>query len=201
MRKFILTFIVIVFCSLIAVQTAQAGDIFNNGTVYITNPEALPSSGDVIGVFEDVNTLVYVWRFTYVDSSDNYHSKPLYIGDCNVEDAYISCVGSTAGDVNPIAHYSSDNRTNWTAVTLADLDATAGTAKGDTLGTNDQVNEVASYHVARWLVLEAASGSSANDDGNVFTTIIKFRKTDPKVMANGDYIRMGRVATRSNTNP
>lgn len=199
MKRFLLTmFLVMVVCSL----SFAGADLFNLGTVYRGNSTDVPSTGNVVAYWEDYSHVTYLFRYTWVDSSDNLHSKPLYIGNCNVSDGTISAIQSTTGDANIILHYSGDNRNTWQAITPLDLDQVSGTVKNDTLGYNEKSDDLA-FHNARWLVIEAASGTNANQDGNILTVIVKLKKETPTALvpSTGDYVRLGRITSRSTTNP
>ena len=175
-------------------------NLFNTGTIVRPfGTEKLPT-GNIVAAFEDYNHVTYLIRFTYVDSSDSYHSKPLYIGGCNTEDGYVMGIQSTTGDANVIYHFSADNRTNWETTTPADLDALSGTAVGDTIGIEVGVDDI-KFHTARWLVVEFASGSSTNADDNELTFVIKLKKNNPALIPNGEAYRVARIVGSSETNP
>ena len=179
---------------------ATSADIFNNGRIVNGDRQGTPASGDFVCTFESPTHVTYFWQFTYVDSSDNYHSRPLYIGDSNKEDGYISFIQSTTGDANPTLHYSNDDRTRWVAITPTDLDAVSSTLVADTLGQIDGGNDL-TFHAARWLVVECASGSTTNADDNVMYVTVRLRKTTPTAMYNDQFVRFAKVATSSKTNP
>lgn len=190
----------IIFILMLA-SIAVAGDIFNNGRIVNGNSKTAPSSGDYLIYFEDYSHITYKWVFTYIDSSDDYHSRPLYIGNVNVSDGYVTAIQSTTGDANIIYHFSADDRNTWEVTTPADLDAVSGTSKPDTIGINSGADDIL-FHAGRWLVIEAASGSSTNADDNVLTFVLKLKKETPTTtLGNGDYVRLARVANASNTNP
>lgn len=197
MKKLLFSFVIL----LLFVGMGSAGDIFNNGTIYNGNnlSQSIPATGDIVVYFEDYSHVTYLWRFTWVDSSDNAHSRPLYVGNCNVSDAHVYVKQSATGDANIFWHHSADHRNTWqVGTTPADLDACSNTAKTDTLGIEETADDII-FHSSRWLIVEAASGSSTNQDGNI---IIKLKKETPtSVKGNGEYVKMARVATRSNTNP
>ncbi len=190
--SFVLLFMLIGFVS--------PADVYNTGAIY-PYPNNIPTTGNVVAYWEDYSHITYMWRFTWVDSSNNAHSKPLYVGNCNVSDGYVNAIQSATGDANIIWHYSADNRTTWQITTAADLNAVSNTAKQDTIGIEEAVNDI-KFHSSRWLVIEAASGSSANQDGNIITVILKFKKETPTaVKSNGEYYKLARVANKSKTNP
>ena len=197
MKKLIVLFITVMLVSIVS-----SADIFNNGKVINGNLTPLPASTvNYVAYFEDYGHITYIWNFTYVDSSDNYHSRPLYIGNANISDGYVNAVQSATGDANIIYHFAADNRTTWLATTAADMDAVSNTAKQDTIGINNGTDDIA-FHAGRWLVIEAASGSSTNQDDNVLTFVVKLKKETPSpVKSNGDWVRMARIAKVSNTNP
>jgi len=195
MKKLIVLFIIL------TASIALAEDIHNNGKVYNGDISGTPASGDFIAYFEDYAHITYVWEFTFVDSSDAYHTKPLYIGNANVSDGYMYAIQSATGDANVILHFSADDRNTWQTTTPADLDAVSSTAKTDTIGYNEAADDIV-FHTARWLVVEAVGGGTSNADDNVFTFVLKLKKETPTATkGNGDWVRMARVATKSNTNP
>jgi len=199
MKKLIFIALALILFS--GIGFGASADIYNNGTIVNGDIEGTPSSGDFVATFESPTHVTYFWQFTFVDSSDNYHSRPLYIGDCNKEDGYISFIQSTAGDANPILHYSNDDRTRWVAaITPTDLDAVSTTMIADTLGQIDGGNDLV-FHSARWLVVECASGSATNRDDNVMYVTVRLRKTTPTAMYNDQFVKFARVASTSKTNP
>ena len=195
MKKLIVLFIIL------TASIALAGDIHNNGRVYNGNINGTPASGDFIAYFEDYSHITYVYEFTFVDSSDAYHCKPIYIGNANASDGYIYAIQSATGDANILLHYSADDRNTWETITPADLDAVSSTAKTDTLGYNEAANDLV-FHSARWLVVECIGGGTSNADDNVMTVVVRLNKETPTATkGNGDWVRMSRVANQSNTNP
>ena len=200
MKKLIvLSFLILGLASIVSGASA---DIFNVGKVVNGDISGEPASGDYIAYYEDYGHITYVFQFTFVDSSDNYHSKPIYIGNANASDGYVSAVQSTTGDANVYFHYSADDRTKWVTGNVDHtLDAVSSSAKNDTLGYTEGVDDLV-FHSARWMVIECASGSSTNQDDNVMTVTIKLNKSTPtSTKPNGDFVRMARVALKSNTNP
>jgi len=183
-----LSVLVILLVGLMAIQSFGATDLFNND----------------VTIDETFSTVVVKYTFTFADSSDKYHSKPIFIADCNDADAYVSAVQSATGDANVIYHFSqTDNIQSetgvWTTSTPADLDATSSTAKFDTLGIEEGAN-VIEFHSARWLVIEVLGGSTTNADGNVFTMYLVFTK-DHYFINNGQPVDVAGKATHSYTNP
>lgn len=191
MKKIFLFLIVLSFVSL-----SFAADVPNVGTIYNGNAQTVPTTGNIVAYWENDAMVVYKFRFTYVDSSLAYHSKPIFIGDCNVGYGYGSAIQSATGDANVILHYSSDDRnTWWSAVTPSGFDAVSSTAKSDTIGINAGV-VLGIQKVSQWLVVEAVGGSSSNQDDNIFTIVLAFPKN-----VVGSKFTGARVATKSNTNP
>jgi len=200
MKKLI---VLILILGLASIVSGASADIFNTGTVVNGDIDGEPASGNYLAYYEDYGHITYVFQFTFVDSSDKYHSKPFYIGNANSVDGYVSAIGPTGtGDVNVFFHYSNDDRTKWEPGNVDHtLDAVSNTAKADTLGYTEGADDL-EFHSARWMVIECAPGGTNNADDNVFNVIIKLNKDVPTaVKANGDFVRMARVASKSNTNP
>ena len=159
-----------------------------------------------ITTYESHTSVTYVWALTVPaggDSIGSWHSRPMYIADCNAVDGYAYAIG-TAGagteDVNILYHFSYDNRTTWYgAVTPADLDAVGGTAKHDTIGINSGVNTHA-FHNGRWLVVEY-DGQTGNESNRAFKYVVTMTKDLEVSDSSGGYIELGRYATKNNTNP
>lgn len=177
MKKILAFIMVFIFISM-----GNAGDLFNQAA----------------SKYEGFSFVHYTFQFTFADSSSAYHSKPLYIGDCNDVDGYVDAVQSATGDANVIYHFSKD-RSTWTTSTPAGFDATSSTAKFDTIGVEAGANVIA-FHNSKWLVVEVVGGGTNNHDGNVFTMNLMFTK-DAKLSNNGQYIEMGGIANGSTTNP
>jgi len=161
---------------------ANAGNIFNQTVTYD----------------EGYSYVHYSFVFTFVDSSDAYHSKPVFIADCNGTDGYASAWQSTTGDANIIYHFSSD-LTKWFTTTPAGFDATSSTAKFDTIGVEAGTNDV-KFHGSMWLVVEVVGGGTNNQDDNVFHYDLYLNK-DTDESYNGNPVRTARVAAKSVTNP
>ena len=197
MKKILLILVTL----LVLVSMVGAGDVFNAATKFYAYPNNIPATGNIVAYWEDYSHITYMWRFTWVDSSNNPHSPPLYIGNCNVSDGYINAIQSATGDANIIHHFSADNRTTWLITTAHNMDAVSNTAKQDTIGIESAADDIG-FHAARWYVIEAASGSSTNQDGNIITVVVKFKKATPtSVNSSGEYVKMARVARQSKTNP
>jgi len=183
-----------------------SADVFNVGKIYKTwAGDRIPTLADIpdtnyVAVFEDYTTVVYKF-VVYFDGSDteNYHTPPLYIGDCNAVDGYTYGIMDAAGDVNIIYHFSADDRNNWETTTPAGHDAQSNTAKTDTIGIEAGTNDI-KFHNARWLVIEA--DGQASNDGDVLTFIVKLTK-DLSILndANGSPFYVSDIVRKSNTNP
>ena len=160
----------------------------------------------VITPYDSYTSVVYVWKMTVPaagDSIGSWHSQPMWIGDCNDVDGYCYAVGEgTAGteDINLIYHFSYDNRTTWfTAVTPHNYDALGSTAVHDTMGIESTAN-VGAFHNGRWLVVEY-DGQATNESNRLFTYVVTMTK-DATITDNaGGYVKLGRYANKSETNP
>ena len=196
MKRFL--FLVVILLVSLSV-TGYSADLFNQGTIVNLATESdgdLSTYSNVSGYYETETSVTYLFKATWVDSSDHYHSKPFFIGDCNNADAYVRAIVSAASDVNPIYHFSYDNRNTWTVVTPATLDALSSTAVGDTLGMEAGTNDLTGFHTGVWMVVELADGSTALNDGEVCTWVATFTKD-----IAGSALPLNAVAMRSNTNP
>ena len=187
-------------------QAISAVDVFTKPRAYLNAVDGeFPLAAGLangVAVYETATTVTYVWRTTFIDSSNNRHSPAFFIGGVNIVDGYIRCVSSAVGDVNVLLHYSADDAATWGAITTkATLDAVSATALFDTVGIEAGADEI-EFHSSRWMVVELASGSSTNQDGNVYTTTLKFLKpAGTGVNENGIVNVMGRVKNTFRANP
>jgi len=186
MKKVFLGFLILAVLTLIGVLFAAGDDHYNQGTVTVWE------DGD------QVNVRFVVILASGADTTGQWHSKPIYIADCNANDGYAYCVQGAAGDVNVKYHYSVDDKTTWlTEVAPLALDQVSNTVKIDTMGagTSDDTR----FHFARYLVVEL-DGQTANAS-NTITFYATFKK-DASLVVN-EFIPMGnkRVSTGSVSNP
>ena len=184
-----------------SVGLLYGGDLFNQGTRIDLTTKALSGYDNASAYYETASTVTYIFKATWADSSDHYHSKPFFIGDCNDADAYVSAIVSAASDVNPIYHFSYDNCNTWVAITPADLDALSSTAVVDTMGHEAGVNEISGFHRGMWLVVELADGSTALEDDEICIWTASFKKDADNLLPNGDYKRIAFIRMVSETNP
>ena len=187
MKKLVLFLVVF---ALALIGPVMAADHYNAGT---------------IAVYESNTQITYVWTFTCPldgDSTGSWHSRPMYIADCNAVDGYVYSNG-TAGtgteDANIIYHFSPDDRTTWWSTTPADLDAQGGVAKTDTIGINSGTNDIY-FHASRWLVVEY-DGQTGNESNRLYTYVVTMTKDLTMSDNAGGYVKMGRYATGNSTNP
>jgi hypothetical protein len=195
MKKFIFSLILV---ALIVTLSFANVDRYNQGTVIDLRAKNVSDYDNCIGIFETEDQVVIVIKVTWADSSDQLHSKPIYIGDCNYADGYTNTITSAASDVNPIYHFSYDNKSTWAITTPATLDAVSSTAVGDTIGIEAGVND-GKYHTSNWLVVEFADGSTALNDDEYIIMVIALTKD--QVYWGKILSPYARVATKSNTNP
>lgn len=195
--KKLISLIVVLF--VLSVSAFAGSDNFNVGTIIDLRRSLLSSYSNACAYYETADQVTYVFKATWVDSSDHLHSKPFYIGDCNAVDGYTLTVTSAASDVNPVFHFSYDDCNTWVTTTPATLDAVSNTAVGDTIGIEAGTND-AKFHSANWLVIEYQDGSTALNDGEYCTMVLTFQK-------DGTYVpgypapSVQRIRTRSVTNP
>ncbi len=178
MKRFIA--VLTVFLALVA--GLNAGDTYNQSVTVVENHD------QVVVTFDAAMGS---------DSTGSLHSYPIYIGDCNDADAYITAITNAASDINVLFHLSRERRT-WTAVTAADLDACSNTAKEDTLGIGDSGSS--KFHEMRWLVIEKDGQTGANQADALYLTIT-FEKDVSPVDANGNVVPVCRIARSSVSNP
>jgi len=179
-------------------------ELYNQGEIINLNVRPvseIANYANVTAFYETASQVTYYFKATFVDSSDQYHSKPMFIADCNDVDGYCRGIVSAASDCNIIYHFSYDDRNTWTTVTPATFDALSNTAVGDTIGINAAANDVAGFHNGMWLVVEFDAGSTALNDDEVVTWVCTLKKDGNYINSSGDYKSIARVANKSNTNP
>ena len=185
-KLFFLTIMALILA--FSTQTDAAVDIFNQP----------------VTIGESFSAVVVTFEFTFADSSDKYHTVPIFIADCNDNDAYASAIQSAAGDANVVIHLSAcddiaNETATWTTSTPNGLDAVSNSAKFDTLG-HEAGADVIGFHQARWLIVEVLGGGTSNADGNVLTLIINFTK-DHYFINNAQPVKVSRKATHAYTAP
>ena len=177
-------------------------DNYNRGTVVDLNRvNTLSAYANAVGYYEKGDQVQYTVKFTVTDdSSDQQHSKPFFIGDCNAVDGYVSGITSAASNINVYYHFSYDNCNTWTTVTPANFDALSSTAVVDTVGVEAGTNDLTGFHTGTWLVVEVeGGGTEANEDE---TVIFNFSFTKDGTYLTGDaFVPVQRVRNTSNTNP
>ena len=135
--------------------------------------------------------------YMLTDSIGSFHSKPLYVGDCNNNDMYCTAITNAASDINIIFHLS-NNLQNWTAVTPAGLDACSNTAKVDTLGASDANSTV--FHHNNYLIVEVDGQTGCNTTDRV-TLTMNFKKDGTYITSSGNPVKVARTIDASVTNP
>lgn len=199
MKKFFWIFIILLLS--VAVSVFAGTDRFNQGkTVNLKqSPGAIADNDNVCGYYETATTVTYVFKATWIDSSDHLHSKPFFIADMNAVDGYCRAITNAASDVNPVYHFSYDNKNTWTTTTPHTLDALSSTAVGDTIGIELAVNDITGFHTGVWMVVEFQDGSTAlNDDEYCIWTAV-FTKDGTYLQGSIELI--AEFATGSYTNP
>lgn len=177
-------------------------DNYNRGTIVdLSRVSTLSSYANAVGFYVKADQVQYTVKFTVTDdSSDQQHSKPFFIGDCNAVDGYVSGVTSAASDINVFYHFSYDNCNTWTTVTPTNFDALSSSAVVDTVGVEAGVNDITGFHTGTWMVVEVEGGSTAAEEDE--TVILNFSFTKDGTYLTGDaYIPVQRVRNTSNTNP
>ncbi len=201
--KYLFVFITIIL--FVISVSAQNTDVYNVGRVIDLNYTALSVADDVCAYYVKGNQVFYTFKTTQGtdNGSDQVHSKPFYIGDCNKADGFARVTTSGTDDVDVIYHFSWDNRNTWQTITPATLNNIGSTAKGDTLGIQAGVDQKAGFHGATWMIIEIEEdGSGATfDDGDI--AIATFSFTLDGTVKEGKDLFLGRprVAKTSNTNP
>ncbi len=199
MKKFVVILMVLLVSTLFAANT----DNYNRGTVVdLRSVATLSSYANAVAYYETADQVQITVKFTITnDSSDQQHSKPFYIGDCNAVDGYVSGITSAASDVNVIYHFSYDNCNTWTTVTPATFDALSNSAVVDTVGIQATVNSITGFHTGTWMVVEIEGGSTAAEEGETVKLGFSFTKDGTYEAGSKPYIGRARVRNTSNTNP
>ena len=65
-----------------------AVDRYNQGTTIDLVIKQLADYSDATAFYEQPTSITYAFKATWVDSSDQLHSKPMFIGSCNDVDGY-----------------------------------------------------------------------------------------------------------------
>ena len=196
----------LILLALFAIPTFAADtDVYNVGTVYDLNNTAIPSTGDACMYYIKGNQVFYTFHVMQMtdNGSDQIHSKPFFIGDCNKADGYMRGITSAGADVDVIYHFSFDNCNTWVEITPATLNALSNTAVGDTLGIQAAVDQLAGFHMATWMVVEIEEdGSGATYDSSETVTLTFNFTLDGTVDPSDDvYLGRSRIKNKSNTNP
>ena len=172
-------------------------DYYNVGTQInmVQDADGVGDATNATGYYETSTSIIYTFKATWVDSTDDLHSKPMFIADCNDVDAYCSAYVSAASNVNIIYHFSYDNRNTWTTTTPLDLDALSSSVVGDTLGVEETIDDADGFHTGVWLVVEFTDGGTTLNDGEVCIWQASFQKDDEFTKSSGDYKRIDRNQT------
>jgi hypothetical protein len=184
-RKILMT---IVMVALLA-GVVQSADNYYNGTVTVDNS------------YEKV-TIKWVSSVFGADSIANLHSPPIYIGDINLVDGWITGVTvdkDDTEDVDVFLHVG--DKVDWTTITSGLVQLTGSTAQQDTIGITNGVNDLA-YHANGWIVIEA-DGLAGNDTETYVTITLTLPKPTGAYF-NNQPIQMGsfqRTPVSGDTNP
>jgi len=206
MKRFLVLFTALFLLGLNSSLFSANDNVFPRPLVYLDARDGevplASAQGNAIASYEDATGVTYVWRYTFIDSSNDVFSPAMKIAGLNSTDGYVAVVSSATGDVNPLFHYSPDDRTVWyTTVTPVDLDATSSTTKYDTLGHNENTDDLA-FHNARWLVVELHYGGATNAPGNIYTVTVRVNKSVGDAFnANGTPRVYGAIALSNRVNP
>jgi len=177
-------------------------DNYNRGAIVdLSRVSTLSAYDNANGYYLKGDQVQYTFKATCTDdSSDQQHSKPFFIGDCNAVDGYVSGVTSAAANVNVFYHFSYDNCNTWTTVTPANLDALSSSAVVDTVGVEAGANDITGFHTGTWMVVEIEGGGTTwNEDE---TVILNFSFTKDGTYTTGSAITpTQRIRNTSNTNP
>lgn len=192
------------FITILLVISAPAADtdVYNVGTVYDLNQTAIPSTGDACMYYVKGNQVWYTFRVMQMtdNGSDQIHSKPFFIGDCNASDGYVRGITSAAADVNVIYHFSFDNCNTWVTVTPVNFDALSSTAVGDTVGIQAGVDQKAGFHQATWMVVEIEEDGGGASYDSAETATLTFNFTLDGTLDPSDDVYLGRSRIRNNSN-
>ncbi len=127
-------------------------------------------------VQESEKRLIYRVSFTMTDSTGNYYSKRMYIGDANVNDGHIQIVQTNeAGteDVDYTLQFSYDGKTFTSSSADDELTQVGTSTVSDTLGIVDGSNDN-NFHNFPFMRLKA-DGQSGNPQTTV-TVYVNLRK-------------------------
>jgi hypothetical protein len=170
--------------------------IFTAGDTY--NVSGLGNGAEQFEIVESFDQVMLKFSpYMLTDSIGSFHSPPIYVGDCNNVDAYVSAKTNATSDINVLYHVSND-LTNWTAVTPAGLDACSNTAKIDTIGASD--SNASMFHHNNYLILEVDGQTGCNTTDRL-TLWVNFKKDGAYFTSNGSVIKVCRKIAASVTNP
>lgn len=134
-------------------------------------------------ILEGNRWVIYYGTITFgaAGGTDNATSSAFYIGECNLEYGGIQVYftdGAGTEDANGFLQYSNDpdvDLTYFTSTTYSDLDQIQVTAKYDTIGINNGVNDPFKY--MNWMVLKL-DGQSGNPNSSVCNFFIFLHKKE-----------------------
>jgi len=170
--------------------------LFYAGDTY--NVQGIGNGAQQFEVQESYDQVVVTFSpYMLTDSIGSFHSPPLYVGDMNNSDCYITAITNATSDINVLFHLSS-NLKNWTAVTPAGLDACSNTAKIDTLGCSDASSTL--FHHMNYLIIEVDGQTGCNTTDRL-TLTLNFQKDIDAYTASGKVINVARKLNRSITDP
>ena len=201
--KKLIVFIILLGVLLISILYAASTDVRYASTKVdmFLFPSKVAALDNATGYHETATTITYLFKATWADSTDQYHSRAMLIADCNDVDAYTTAIVSAASDVNIVYHFSYDNRNTWTSTTPAGYDALSNTAVTDTIGIEEAIDDADGFHMGIWLVVEMADGSTALNDDEVCTWIGTFQKDNVNTLSNGNFKAIAGLATKCETEP
>jgi len=133
-----------------------------------------------VSVWEsETDIAVQVTPFAMADSTGNYYSKAIYIGDCNTINAFCTAWtnAQTNDDVNLHLEYSVDRET-WKDMTVGSGklfdDLNGGTLQSDTINVVAGVAD-ALYHTALYVRVHL-DGQTSNPSTTEVTVLLHFTK-------------------------
>ena len=138
---------------------------------------------------------------TFADSAANYHTKPMFIGNCNYLDGRITTdftTGYAAASDVIVKYKFSNDLINWVETADGDMDLDANEEQADTLGIADGSNDL-NFHNSTWMIIEF-DGQTANVVNSIITWTVNLA-IEEVAHVSGQPLKLGWTANKASTNP